>query len=398
MEDVNNGHVSQAAQDFATNPSQSSFNAFEQACITMQNALFGSKNHAAHEQNQIKLNAFFSELFAEESCRRYMMHMELSNRPPEEYLKSHSKDNTKKDIIITSHYMKAHIIDETINKIKGIKAYLTAIGSYHASNKSLFSPFPVWGLVYVLSESLAADNPDKYDLENTFATTGNFTHLTERYDSLLEKYSIPSNNVALRSYSEQASYITCSFIRGILRPLDYIWTLITTGELKAGWHQLDVNHGGEKAYIKLPTFESLNKLSLFTKEVKTLVSTYTPITFNSPVKIEYSLNIPYRHKDGDRIFGYGNKSCSHSFHYQLQPENDLTTTYSAIYETIENKFNIFRNETNTPETILLNNEQTIKITLTLLDQSFEKEFSSMEDFRLFLTENFLIRTSNIITY
>jgi hypothetical protein len=62
-----------------------------------------------------------------------------------------------------------------------------------------------------------------------------------------------------------------SIVRGVLRPFDYIKTLITTGEWKAGSYEQDKQSGGKLASIKLPTFEGLNRLGVFVKQVEELV-------------------------------------------------------------------------------------------------------------------------------
>jgi hypothetical protein len=255
--------------NFIEDPSKTNFDALEKILARRAQAITpqtdASKSNQ-HLKNHIAIITLFSELFKDPCCQTHMMRKEslelVDNHPPIEC------------IIITNSYMKAYIDYEINKKISSITAYLKSIHSNEASLDIAANRDKP--LVAALIDSLNTLTTDY----NAFGRTGNFTYLLNQYNALLQKYSDPSNNTQLRSYREQANYLICSFIRGLLRPLDYIKTFITTGEFKAGSHEKDLANGGTTAFIQLPTtFEGLSKLSMFVTEVAELIQTETcPIT------------------------------------------------------------------------------------------------------------------------
>jgi hypothetical protein len=259
--------VPKEVTNFIENPSKTNFDALETTFKRLESAINqqpydnSSKSNKPLE-NHIAIITLFSELFKDPCCQKHMMSKETL-----ELVYNHTPTEC---IIITSFYMKAYIDYEINNKISAITAYLKSIHSNEAS--SHIAANREKPLVAALIDSL---NPLTTDYK-AFGRSGNFTYLLHQYNDLLQKYSDPSNNTEPRSYREQAYSLICSFIRGLLRSLDYIKTFITTGEFKAGSHEKDLANGGTTAFVQQPTtFEGLNKLSIFVREVEALVQTET---------------------------------------------------------------------------------------------------------------------------
>lgn len=267
---------------FISAPNKNTFHMLEEACQTA-NSQINPRGGNQYSEKRKALVALFSELFNDEDCRQYMMQVQSFTGKVQFYGQTNSctivngvKDpQTRRDgIFITSFYMKQFIYDEIHKKIKELSGYLASINSREAAGANLFDPLPYGStLASSLTDALLILNR----ADATFMYTGNFTYLTEQYQHLLAKYTDPANNRGLRSYSEQADYILRSIARGVLRPFDYIKTLITTGEWKAGSYEQDKQSGGTLATIKLPTFEGLNRFGVFVRQVEELLPSLNSI-------------------------------------------------------------------------------------------------------------------------
>ena len=232
-------NVKNESNAFISAPNQDTFNKLEEVCQSAS-VLIEPRFGAYYSEKTKALVALFSELFNDEDCRQYMMQVKSFTGKVQFYGQTNSctivngvnDPETRRDgIFITSFYMKEFIYEEIHKKIKELSGYLASIASHEAAGANLLDPVPYEPtLASSLTDALVILNK----ADATFMNTGNFTYLTEQYQHLLAKYSDPANNRGLRSYSEQADYLLRSFARGVLRPFDFIKTLITTGKWKAG--------------------------------------------------------------------------------------------------------------------------------------------------------------------